>query len=92
MTRAQKLRWYSGQLIAEAAEDEKAGAYETAVSRYLQAADILLLLAKVEESYTAWRSYTDTAAQCQQKAKRLIALKPSVGAPSRSPAGAPPPS
>ncbi len=77
MTRAQKLRWYSGQLIADAAGDEKAGAYETAISRYLQAADILLLLAKVEESYTAWKYYTDTAAQCQQKAKRLIALKPS---------------
>jgi len=76
MTRAQKLRWYAGQLMTDAAADEKAGGAETAISHYLQAADILLLLAKVEENYTAWKYYTDTAAQCQQKAKRLIALAP----------------
>lgn len=76
MTRAQKLRWYSGQLMTDAAADEKAGSYETAISRYLQAADILLLLSKVEENYTAWKYYTDTAATCQQRAKRLIALAP----------------
>jgi hypothetical protein len=46
------------------------------VSRYLQAADILLLLAKVEENYTAWKYYTDNAALCQQKARHLIALAP----------------
>ncbi len=76
MTRAQKLRWYAGQLMADAAAGEKAGTPETAISKYLQAADILLLLAKVEENYPTWRYYTDTAAQCQQKAKRLIALAP----------------
>jgi len=76
MTRAQKLRWYAGQLMTDAAADEKAGSAETAISHYLQAADILLLLAKVEENYTAWKYYADTAAQCQQKAKRLIALAP----------------
>ena len=76
MTRAQKLKWYAGQLMMDAAADEKAGNGEIAISRYLQAADILLLLAKVEESYTAWKYYTDTAAQCQQKARRLIALAP----------------
>lgn len=95
MSRAQKLRWYSGQLMTDAANDEKAGAYETAISRYLQAADILLLLAKVEENYTAWKYYTDTASQCQQKARRLIALKPSEDAPTRpavSPPGTTPPS
>jgi len=48
MTRAQKLRWYANQLMADAAADEKAGNSETAVSRYLQAAEILLHLAKVE--------------------------------------------
>ncbi len=79
MTRAQKLRWYAGQLMADAAADEKAGDSETAISRYLQAAEILLLLAKVEESYTAWKYYADTAAQCQQKAKHLIALAPKAG-------------
>jgi hypothetical protein len=76
MTRAQKLRWYAGQLMTDAAADEKVSSAETAISKYLQAAEILLLLAKVEENYTAWKYYTDTAAQCQQKAKRLIALAP----------------
>ncbi len=81
MTRAQKLRWYSGQLMADAAADEKSGNTEAAMSKYLQAADILLLLAKVEESYTAWKYYADTAAQCQQKARRLIALASRDGVP-----------
>ena len=76
MTRAQKLRWYAGQLITDADADEKAGKSDTAISHYLQAADILLLLAKVEQSYNTWKQYTDTAAQCQQKAKALINLKP----------------
>jgi hypothetical protein len=95
MTRAQKLRWYSGQLMTDAAADEKAGSYETATSRYLQAADILLLLAKVEENYTAWKYYTDTAAECQRRAKRLIALTPKDGevpGPAVPSAGVTPPS
>ncbi len=76
MSRAQKLRWYSNQLMSDAAADEKVGSNETAISKYLQAADILLLLAKVEENYTAWKYYADTAAQCQQKVRTLIALTP----------------
>ncbi len=82
MTRSQKLRWYSGQLMADAAAAEKAGSNEMAISGYLQAADILLLLAKVEENYTAWKYYADTAAQCQQKARHLIAVTPKDDAPS----------
>jgi hypothetical protein len=81
--------------MTDAAADEKVGSYETAISKYLQAAEILLLLAKVEENYTAWRYYTDTAAQCQQKVKRLIALTPkedSSPGPSVPPASAAPPS
>ncbi|MDA4125484.1 MAG: hypothetical protein OK438_08605 [Thaumarchaeota archaeon] len=76
MTRTQKLRWYVGQLMTEAAAEEKVKSNETAISKYLQAADILLLLAKVQENYTAWKYYADTAAQCQQKAKHLIAITP----------------
>lgn len=76
MSRAQKLRWYSEQLIADAAADEKSGNSETAITHYLQAAEILLLLAKVEESYSPWKIYTDTAAMCQKKARALIALGP----------------
>ena len=68
--------------MADAAADEKAGSAETAISRYLQAAEIFLLLSKVEENYTAWKFYTDNAAQCQQKAKRLIALAPSPDGPA----------
>jgi hypothetical protein len=74
LTRAQKLRWYAEQLVADAVTDEKAGNFEAGVSHYLQAADIFLLLAKVEENYSAWRYYTDGASTCQQKARGLIAL------------------
>lgn len=76
MTRAQKLRWYSTELITEATAEEKAGHPDGAVAKYLQAAEILLLLAKVEESYTAWKYYADTAAQCQQRARQIIAQQP----------------
>ena len=82
MTRAQKLRWYAEQLMADATTDEKTGGYESAVSHYLQAAEILLLLAKVEENYTSWKYYTDNASMCQQRARRLIALVPSEGTSS----------
>jgi hypothetical protein len=85
MTRAQKLRWYANQLMTDAAAGEKAGDSGTAISRYLQAADILLLLAKVEENYTAWKYYTDNAAICQQRARHLIALAPK-DEPAPSPA------
>ncbi|MBI3859620.1 MAG: hypothetical protein HY296_05200 [Thaumarchaeota archaeon] len=76
MTRAQKLAWYADQLMADAAKDQKNSAPETAISRYLQAADILLLLAKVEESYTAWKVYADKAAYCHQRVRTLMALTP----------------
>ena len=76
MTRAQELRWYSEQLISEAAAAEKSGSQETAIAKYLQAADILLLLSKVEENYTAWKFYSDTAANCQHRVRILIASAP----------------
>ena len=76
MTRSQKLQWYAGQLIQDAATAEKGGATETAIKSYLNASDILLLLSKAEENYTAWKNYTDKAEYCQQKAKSLIALRP----------------
>ncbi|MGD1055621.1 MAG: hypothetical protein ABR867_06035 [Nitrososphaerales archaeon] len=79
MSRAQKLRWYAGQLVADAAADERKGNKDAAISRYLQAADILLLLAKVADNYTAWKYYADSAAQCQQKARTLIAVTPRPG-------------
>lgn len=76
MSRAQKLRWYADQLVTDAASDEKKGDKETATSRYLQAADLLLLLAKAEANYTTWKYYADKAAFCQQRARGLIATTP----------------
>ena len=76
MSRAQKIRWYTDQLIKDAASDEQKGDRETAISCYLQAVDLMLLLAKAEENYTAWKYYADKAAFCQQKARGLIALAP----------------
>lgn len=83
MTRAQKLKWYAERLMSDASSEERAGTYEAAVSHYLQAADILLLLAKVEENYAAWKYYADSASACQQKARRLIALTPRDAAPGQ---------
>jgi hypothetical protein len=76
MTRIQKLRWYADQLMKDAAGAEQKGDKDTAISRYLQAADLLLLLSKTEENYPVWKAYTDKAAHCQQKARGLIALTP----------------
>lgn len=76
MSRVQKLRWYAGQLMTDATNDEKNNDKETAISHYLQAADLLLLLAKTEENYTVWKNYADKAAFCQQKARGLIASIP----------------
>lgn len=82
MSRAQKLRWLTNNLIEEANAAEKAGNPDGAISKYLQAADILLLLAKVEQSYTAWKYYSDTAEQCQKRVKMLIATAPKQQASS----------
>ena len=76
MSRVQKLRWYADTLMKDAAEAEKKGEKDSAVSKYLQAAELLLLLSKAEENYTAWKNYTDKAAFCQQKTRSLIALSP----------------
>ena len=77
MSRVQKLTWYAEQLIKDASEHEHKGDGESAVSKYLQAADILLLLSKGEQNYTTWKNYTDKASLCQHRAKRLISLAPS---------------
>jgi hypothetical protein len=93
LTRAQKLRWYAEQLMADAATDEKAGSIEMALTHYLEAAEILLLLAKVEQNYTAWKYYADNASLCQQKARKLIALtpkdQPASGTPTSTPDATP---
>lgn len=76
MSRSQKLQWYANQLIADAAAAEKNNLNEAAVKAYLNAADILLLLAKAEGNYTAWKNYSDKAEHCQKRARTLIAAEP----------------
>jgi hypothetical protein len=79
MSRIQKLRWYADQLMKDGGSDEQKGDKESAVSHYLQAADLLLLLSKTEENYTTWKTYTDKASYCQQKVRLLIASMPKEG-------------
>ena len=76
MTRAQKLRWYADQLAKDAVTEEQRGNKEAAISKYLQASDLLLLLAKSEDNYASWKSYADKATFCQGKARGLIAATP----------------
>ena len=84
-TRAEKLRWYAGQLMTEAGEKERAGDSGGAISSYLQASDILLLHAKVEENYSSWKYYADTASRCQKSARRLIASSSADASPGPTP-------
>lgn len=73
--RYKKIEWYAAHLVNEAASKEKAGRPGDATVDYLQAADLLLLLAKGQQGYTAWKAYTDKAVSCQQRARALIAAK-----------------
>jgi hypothetical protein len=73
MSKLKKIEWYAGQLIGEAVEMEKTGKLEEAVVKYLNAADMLMLLAKGSENYTAWKQFSDRAIQCQQRSKVLMA-------------------
>jgi hypothetical protein len=75
MSKLKKIEWYAGQLITEAVAKEKSGSTEEAILNYLKASDLLLLLAKGQESYTIWKTYSDRATQCQQRAKTLIATR-----------------
>lgn len=74
-SKLKKIEWYAGQLITEAVAKEKSGSSEEAILSYLKASDILLVLAKDQDNYTIWRTYTDRADQCQRRAKLLIASR-----------------
>lgn len=78
MSKLKKIEWYAGQLIADAAAKEKSGSIEEAIVIYLNASDVLLLLAKGQDNYTVWKSYSDKALQCQQRAKTLMATRKKV--------------
>lgn len=75
MSKLKKIEWYAGQLINDAVAKDKAGSYDEAILLYLNAADVLLLLAKGQDNYTVWKSYSDRALQCQQRSKVLIAKR-----------------
>jgi len=75
MSKLKKVEWYAGQLIADATAKEKSGSTEEAIVLYLNAADVLLVLAKGQENYTVWKGYSDRALQCQQRSRMLIAAR-----------------
>lgn len=75
MSKLKKIEWYAGQLITDAIAKEKSGSVEEAIVTYLNASDILLLLAKGQDNYTVWKSYSDRALHCQQRAKTLMATR-----------------
>jgi len=74
-SKLKKIEWYAAHLMNEAVAKEKAGRTGDATVDYLQAADLLLLLAKGQQGYSAWKGYTDKAVSCQQRARALIASK-----------------
>ena len=75
LSKLKKIEWFAGHLVNEAASKEKAGRIGDAIVDYLQAADLLLLLAKGQQEYTPWKSFSDRAIACQQRVRVLIAKK-----------------
>jgi len=75
LSKLKKIEWYAGHLANEAASKEKAGRLGDAIVDYLQAADLLLLLAKGQQEYIPWKSFSDRAIACQKRVKVLIAMR-----------------
>src|SRR5271169_4496787 len=89
-----KIEMYAAHLVNEAAAKEKAGRLGDAIVDYLQAADMLLLLAKGTQDYTPWKAFSDRAIACHQRvriliAKRKLAEEAAEAAPAPSPQAAP---
>jgi hypothetical protein len=74
-SKLKKIEWYAGQLVNEAVAKERAERYGDAVVDYLQAADLLLILAKSTQEYTPWKTFSDRAIACQQRVRVLIAKR-----------------
>jgi hypothetical protein len=72
---AKKIEAYAAYLINEAVAKEKATRFGDSIADYLQAADLLLLLAKGTQDYTPWKTYSDKAIACQQRVRILIAKR-----------------
>lgn len=70
--RAKKLEWYADTLVSRASSEEKAGQIQDAITDYLKATDILMLLAKDQENYAAWKRYSDRIEAYQKRIKLLI--------------------
>jgi hypothetical protein len=75
LSKAKKIEWYAGHLVTEAVSKEKAGRTGDAIVDYLQAADLLLLLAKGQQEYVPWKAFSDRAIACQQRVRVLIAKR-----------------
>ncbi|HUI01072.1 MAG TPA: hypothetical protein VLU99_01030 [Nitrososphaerales archaeon] len=75
LSKLKKIESYAATLANEAVSKEKAGRLGDAIVDYLQAADLLLLLAKGTQDYTPWKAYSDRAIACQQRVRVLIAKK-----------------
>ncbi|MDA4115062.1 MAG: hypothetical protein OK442_00735 [Thaumarchaeota archaeon] len=93
-SRLKKIEMYAAHLVNEAVAKEKAGRFGDAIVDYLQAADLLLLLAKGTQDYTPWKAFSDRAIACQQRvriliAKRKLAEEAAEAAPVPSPRAAP---
>lgn len=74
-SKLKKIEMYAAHLMNEAVAKEKAGRFGDAIVDYLQAADLLLLLAKGTQDYTPWKAFSDRAISCQQRVRILIAKR-----------------
>ncbi len=75
VSKQKKIEWYATQLINDASAKEKAERFGDAIADYLQAADLLLLLAKGQKDYTPWKTFSDKAIACHQRVRVLIAKR-----------------
>lgn len=94
VSKLKKIEMYATHLVNEAVGKEKAGRFGDAIVDYLQAADLLLLLAKGTQDYTPWKAFSDRAIACQQRvriliAKRKLAEEAAEAAPAPIPQTAP---
>jgi hypothetical protein len=75
LSKLKKIELYATHLVNEAVSKEKTDRYGDAIVDYLQAADLLLLLAKGTQDYTPWKAFSDRAIACQQRVRVLIAKR-----------------
>jgi hypothetical protein len=75
LSKQKRIEMYAAHLINEAVAKEKAARYGDAIADYLQAADLLLLLAKGTQDYVPWKTLSDKAISCQQRVRILIAKR-----------------